>query len=272
VGRAQPSAPPGCVFQGGGFPLLALFHLLSAFLSFLKDVAAAQGNVRASCTAGTQALQASRPRAAFYGGVSRHHSTKPSQIHPYRCPRHRDGQGCSLPRHNTAAWHLQAGRAAMPPSNGWASLRWVFGRTSGMRWSLRLAAASPQTLSLHRCREQQVACAWQCKRSGDSHLSPKIRIRREITNLIFTAPTECCKGQELSAASRPIHPPGLAASVAFVGTWKFPAFPKPVDNAASSSAAGGREHLKPRCWAWSSSPWGRAGLGVKKITGSSKST
>lgn len=78
VGRApaRPSAPPGLIFQGGGFPLLAVFHLLSAFLSFLKDVAAPQWLVRAPRVAGAWALQASQLQAALYGGVSRHHPRK----------------------------------------------------------------------------------------------------------------------------------------------------------------------------------------------------
>lgn len=115
-----------------------------------------------------------------------------------------------------------------------------------MRWSLHPATASPQTLSLPQRREGQVACAWQCKHSGDSRLSPKICIRKEITDLIFITAAERCKGQELSAASQPICLLGLAARLGFVSTWIFPAFPRPISNAASSSAAG-RPGAPPQC-------------------------
>lgn len=109
---------------------------------------------------------------------------------------------------------------------------------SRRRWSLHPGTASPRMRSLPRQRERQVTCARQCERSGDSCLSPRIRIGKEITNLSFIAPAERCKGQELSAASRPIRPLGLATRLGFVGIWKFPASPMSISKAASSSAAG----------------------------------
>lgn len=201
--------------------------------------------------AGPGALQVSRLRVALYGGVSRHHPTKPRRVHQYRCPLRSGGHWTSPPGAvcpGTTPLHCIC-RPAMQQCRlltGGHPHGWVFSGTSRTRWSLHLATASPQTLSLPQHRERQVACAWQCKCSGDSYLSPKICIRKEITNLIFIAPAERCKGRELSAASRPIHLLGLAARPGFVGTWKFPALPRPSCNRASSSAAG-RPGTPPRC-------------------------
>lgn len=146
---------------------------------------------------------------------------------------------CCLPRHNAGAWYLQVGRAAKPPANGWASPQ------MGFRQDERdeMEPAPPQTLLLAQCREGQVTWAWQCKHSGYSCLSPKIGVRKEITNLIFIAPAERCKSQELSAASRPIRPLGPAARLGFVGTRKFPAFPRPISSQPAPSLPAGWEHL-----------------------------
>lgn len=62
-------------------------------------------------------------------------------------------------------------------------------------------------------------------------------------NLIFIAPAERCKSQELSAASQPILPLGPAARLGFVGTWKFPAFPRPISSQPAPSLPAGWEHL-----------------------------
>lgn len=138
---------------------------------------------------------------------------------------------------------------------------WVFGRTREVRWSLHPGAASPQC---SHCpsklfmpgNENAVAGAW-----GAPVFHPENGMRKEAMNLTFVTPAECCKRDELQAASQPIVPAWAGSGA---GLWWHLEVSSSGNPPGSSSAA--------PLWLWSLFPQGRKGLRVKKAALSSKSS